>query len=421
MNSLKKEVASFLDDFEPDDEAFTVELKPEEIADPLIREQEELLVKFHEQSPNAAKASMKCERSVNEASLNREPSVSEASTKREQANQENGQSNVNREPSVNQPFSNVNEVSTNREQSVNEASTKFDHNSLTGFQIKIGLYLVNNCLLDLLKSTGRISTPSMVETLESSYGSLRSSILQMKKKGCFKSVTAKKHYREFMLSEGFFYYLETLKKTAHVNETSIKCEPSVNQPLAHPSMSVPSSNSNILNTITTGNDDWMQEIQTPENLKSLGIGGNHIKQLKDKFNIPVEKIQEGLEAFAYDIGKGELERLKARGIHNVISYFFGAMKNGGYNPVNEGFRPSEQQGLDDALARAELKIKEIKEKKQRLENLHFEIWQSETTKEEIEKLVPVGSFKYMSALHQPLVKKYFLENEFSEIQKELPQ
>jgi len=296
-----------------------------------------------------------------------------------------------------------------------------DINCLTGNELKILNYLFENCYNRGQRKTTQVTLAGVTESLKiSSKNVSKTTLMRLSKKHFIIRKGGKRGnggFAIYEIPEDIYRYLILNKVTIREPLGNDKVSHKVTDRVTGP----PSSSNSILNTITTGNDDWMQEIQTPENLKSLGIGGNHIKQLKDKFSIPVEKIQEGLEAFAYDIGKGELERLKARGIHNVISYFFGAMKNGGYNPVNEGFRPSEQQGLDDALARAEIRIKEIQKKKHRLENLHFEIWQSETTKEEIEKLVPVGSFKYMSTLHQPLVKKYFLENEFSEIQKELQQ
>jgi hypothetical protein len=307
---------------------------------------------------------------------------------------------------------------------VNEPSTKFNAEVVTSFQIEIGTYLLNNYQVNDGNTIHNVSTPVMVKTLETTYGSIRSSILRMKNILCFTSVSFKKHQRDFTLSEGFLYFIDAMRKASTVNEVSTNRERSVTEASTHPSTSAASSSSNIKNTITTSdekiaasqNEDWAHNIQTPENLKTLGLGLNHLKQLKSNFNFTSEEIQSNLEAFAYDLANGELERLKARGIQNIIGFFFGAMKKGGYNPVTQGFVTAEELAETEMIERLENKKRATAERKAKLQELLFEEWLETKSKIELSDLEkPVAGF--MGLIHRAALKENFIKNEMSEFQK----
>ena len=122
-----------------------------------------------------------------------------------------------------------------------------------------------------------------------------------------------------------------------------------------------------------------------------------------------------MEAFAYDLQNGEKERLKGRGI-NPIGYFFGAMKQGGYNSLSEGFKTSEEHAIDEMLARLETRAKKKEEKNKKLEDLLFKEWVETKSKNELVALEkPV--MDYMDSLHLASLKGYFLDNEMEEFKK----
>ena len=113
-----------------------------------------------------------------------------------------------------------------------------------------------------------------------------------------------------------------------------------------------------------------------------------------------------------------MERQNNRGIKNFIGYFFGALKQGGYNSVTSGFKSSEEIGEEETIARLEKRKKEREEKKQKLEELLFGEWLETKTKEELNTIShPVG--EPMGQFHLAALKSHFLEKEMVEFQKGL--
>jgi hypothetical protein len=289
---------------------------------------------------------------------------------------------------------------------------------LSGNELKILNHIFINCHNRGQRTTTKITLSVITETLNiSSKNVSKTTLMRLAKK---KFITRKGGKRG---NGGFATYEipEDIYQTLILNKVTIgeplgnnKVSDRVTDRVTSPS----SSNSNILNTITTKNEDWLQEIQTPANLKSLGLGLNHIKQLKIKFSLSPEQIQIGLESFAFDLENGELARLKARGIQNIIGYFFGAMKNGGYNSVKEGFISAEELAEQEMIERLEKKKIEREKNKKKLEKLLFEEWlETKTEKELTEIQEPV--LKFMDTIHRAALEGHFIDNEFDKFQKEL--
>ena len=130
------------------------------------------------------------------------------------------------------------------------------------------------------------------------------------------------------------------------------------------------SNSNIFNNTTTREEYPNIPVAIPQALLDIGLKNNHIKQIQSKFDVSDDELSKSLEAYAYDLGKGELNKIKARGI-SPIKFFFGAIKNGGHNPVREGFKTSEEWAEIEMATRLEQREKERKERKEKLETLLF--------------------------------------------------
>ena len=130
----------------------------------------------------------------------------------------------------------------------------------------------------------------------------------------------------------------------------------------------------------------------------------------------MDQIQKNLESFAYDLDHGELERLKGRGVQNIIGYFFGAMKNGGYNSVKEGFVTAEEFAEQEMLKQLEKKKTEREERKKKLEELLFEEWLETKTRNELIE-IEKPALNVMDSFHKAALKEYFVNNKIVEFQK----
>lgn len=309
------------------------------------------------------------------------------------------------------------EVETKWQQTDNKAVTKQGFSSLVGLQRKVTLFLYAACKSARSKSTDALTLHHISQSLETTTGSVKTTLQRLEKKGCITRVDFKNGrggWSKYELSEELYRDLlqqETDNKSAtNWQQTDNKV---VAKPATELATSLSSSNSsNVTNTNTTKKEDesWLQDIQIPDNLKSLGFGVSHIKQLRSKFSLSPEEIQHGLEAFSFDLEKGEQERLKSKGVQNLIGFFFGAMKNGGYNPVHEGFETAEDAAEKEMLERLRKKSEERAKRKKELEDLLFQEWIETKEKEELTELSP-PPINFMDTFHKAALKEYFQENE----------
>ena len=352
-----------------------------------------------------------------------EVEIKDSATNGTQSEHKGATSRINGTQTVNKRYPQPNTKGyTNGTQS--EHKTSFS--SLTGNQRKVTQFLYDLSKYSSSRLTEKVTIQHISENTKIAKGSIKTTIARLKSKRVIQLAEYKDGrggYCKYILSESIFNEILRSNEEERYSIGTQTVNKRYPQPNTQPDTRASSSNSSILlsNTITTHkkeNHDWLQDIQTPENLKSIGFGVSHIKQLKDKFSLTPEEIQNGLEAFSFDLANGELERLKARGIQNIIGYFFGAMKSGGYNSVSDGFISSEELAEQEMLERLEKKQKERKERKEKLENLLFEEWletKNETELLEIQK--PVSS--YLDMFHKAGLKEYFLENEFDKFKMEL--
>ena len=314
------------------------------------------------------------------------------------------------------------EVVANYQQSGSKVVAKTPLSQLSGLQLNLLQILYHSCRNHGQKYTQPLSVQHLQNYLKTSTGTVKNAIHRLIHKEIiakYESKNGRGGWTQYKIEN--FAYAELLqfesdsKVVANYQQSGSKV---VAQPIAQPIASLPSSNSsNIINTITTREDDWVQLIQTPLNLKNLGLGQGHIKQLKEKFFLTPEQIQHGLEAFAYDLEKGELERLKSRGVQNIIGYFFGAMKSGGYNPINEGFITAEDLAEKEMIERLENRKKERKERSEKLIDLLFAEWLETKSREELIKIQnPIH--QYLDMFHKADLKNHFKKNEMELFRRE---
>ncbi len=363
-------------------------------------------------------ASLERDKSVINASLKRDKSVTGAPPKKSPTKKSVTKASLVRGPEREQMCEqSVTKASLEREQ-------KIDITEVSTQGVNMLQYLFQICSSIGERTTPQIKNSTLIEHLETTSGGLRSLILRLKKQGFLiikKTKNGPSGWRAYQLPESTYKALADLRNT---ERALLKREQSVTSASPNASLGAsltPSSSnsSNITNTITTRKDDdsWLQEIQIPSNLKSLGFGVNHLKQLKNKFSLSPNEIQSGLEAFSFDLEKGEGERLKARGIQNLIGFFFGAMKSGGYNPVNEGFETAEEAAEKEMLERLKKRKEEKEDRKKELEDLLFQEWIETKEKSELAELSsPPVSF--MDTFHKAALKNYFRENEMDNFKRD---
>ena len=198
-----------------------------------------------------------------------------------------------------------------------------------------------------------------------------------------------------------------IQRGSKVDQNQIKSRLKVDSKVGHKVDQIIPSSSNNLNTITT-EDRNLNEIQIPPILKEKGFGLSHLKQIISKYDFSISKIQGFLEAYAFDLQNGQGKKLEARGT-NLIGYFFGALKNGGYNTVSKDFKTSEDQAREDQLRALEERKKIREEQEGRIFELKFDEWLEKKGREELVKLVPpIGD--YLGTIHRSGLKDFFKEN-----------
>lgn len=362
----------------------------------------------------------------NKPETDRQQSDNKVTTKRQQTNNIERSSNTSQSKTDNKLGAKpATKVEAKWQQTDNKVATQVIFSSLVGLQRNAILIIYKSCKSSRSKSTEALTLQHIADLLKTSSGSVKTTLQRLEKKGCINRVEFKNGrggWSKYELSEELF---RDLLQQETENKLTTNWQQSDNKVGAKPATELatsPSSSnsSNIINTNTTSEEDdtWLQEVQLPNNLKNLGFGVSHLKQLKNKFSLSSEEIQKGLEAFSYDLDKGEGDRLKARGVQNLIGFFFGAMKSGGYNPVNEGFQTAEDAAEQEMLNRLKRRQHERESRKKELRELFFKEWLETKDEKELAEIAP-PPLRHMDSLHIVALQDYFYSNEFDKFKMEL--
>lgn len=283
--------------------------------------------------------------------------------------------------------------------------------SLVGLQRNTLFYIFDSCRFRGSKTSGPIIIQNLAEPLNSTPAAIRKAIQRLEQKGCVQRTSYKDGrggWTEYKVSDDIYSALLLNKSRAKYEPKLSQSEVKVGlqlEPQLRPT-SLSSNNINI-NTITT-EDKNLNEIQIPLILKEKGFGLSHLKQIISRYDFSIIEIQGFLEAYAFDLQNDHGKKLEARGT-NLIGYFFGALKNGGYNTISKDFKTSEDQAREDQLKALEerRRIREDQEKK--IFELKFDEWLEKKDREELIKLVaPIGD--YLGTIHRSGLRDFFKEN-----------
>lgn len=283
--------------------------------------------------------------------------------------------------------------------------------SLVGLQRNALLYIFDSCRFRGSKVSGPIVIQNLATPLNSTPAAIRKAIQRLEQKGCLQRVGYKDGrggWTEYKVTDDIYGALLIDKSRAkvepNISQSRAKVEPQL-RPQLEPSL--PSSSSININTTTTRTQN-LEEIQIPPILKEKGFGLSHLKQILGRHEFSIEEIQGFLEGYAFDLQSDQGKKLEARGT-NLIGYFFGALKNGGYNTLSKDFKTAEDQAREDQLKALEERKRIREDQEKRIFELKFAEWLDTKGKEELVKLVPPMG-EYLGAIHRSGLKDFFKEN-----------
>ena len=343
----------------------------------------------------------------------------------------------------------INQGSIGDQLGINQGSIggpKWSYQQLVGSEKKLIEIIFNDLKFSPSKETRPMSLDFLTKSVKSTKHYVKTVIKRLVAKQCIERIQGKSGkggWTIFKLNETI--YQQMAQNQLGINQGSIGDQLGINWGSIGDQLGInqgsnggsnggsapPSSSSSINNynnTNTTNEvetdkesqltDEWIL-IQTPETLKGLGLGKSHIIQIKNQYQFTSQQVAEFLDLYAYDLDQGELDKLKTRGI-NPVRYFFGCLKQGGYNSVHGGFKSPEEQAGEDQMALLETRKKAKDEKRKRLEDLAFGEWREKITDDEIKRVVPLRGFEtYGQKIHDIRVKDYFVQNEMKKFLEEL--
>ena len=416
-NHLKKEVSSFLDEFEPDHEGFTV------------AELSEKQNKPNEKAGNNFKTSKKL--------ASNKPAISQQLASKESFNKPAiGQPLASNKPakksrhSANKPADKPADKPAIGQQLASKTAQNQGVHDLIGKEAKLTDIIFFDCQNRGALETSNLTTEFLKTELEISSRRLRNLIERLTKK-CVVEVSFSKRgnggLRRFKLSSENYHKIAMSAKQQKTNKPAISQQlasmEGVHKPADKPAR--PSSSSSLISSKqkTTTSDDRnspLSSITIPEDLTIIGINQNHLSQIETKFPQAIPNLQRSLEALAYDIEQaGGVEAFRRENrINNPIGWFFGSIKAGGYESKNEGFLTSEEQGERETLRRLKKKQEKREEEKRELEKRMFREWLDPKTDEELREIVePPGQVR--GDFHLELLKSHFIKNEMAYFQKQI--
>ena len=363
-NYFKKEMPSFLDEFEPDQEGFTVEAKSNKTDGPMLKSSLKTDIGPKRKIEKNQKSTIKTRnkwgtngeqtgnKTRNKLGTNREQTGNKTRNKKEQKSRNGEQTRVRMGNKTG------NKLGTNWEQTRNKSS---GFGTLTGLQKKLTKIIFNHCLKRASNITPPIAISHLAQSLNSPIPSVKVTVRRLVKKNIIS-----KH--KFKIGRGGWTQYHIKKEVYDellIMETGNKLETNWEQMGnklgsewgSEWGTNGPSSSSyiDIKETTTTQTNEKSQlnGVIIPESLAAIGMTENHLSQVWAKYPHAIPNLQRSLEALAYDIDcAGGIETFKQQNkINNLFGWFFGAIKAGGYESKNDGFLTDEERGEIETLER----------------------------------------------------------------------
>ncbi|WP_440994684.1 hypothetical protein, partial [Cysteiniphilum litorale] len=179
------------------------------------------------------------------------------------------------------------------------------------------------------------------------------------------------------------------------------------------------------NTLKSDNDDWLN--LDFSSLTEFGFTKRHVTQIKN-FNksldadnqLTVDSVQESIEHYAWALQNRLEEMASYAPANNRLRGLIGVLKKGG-NWTEANYKSPEDLAFEASLKAKEERLIKLKEQKERVFNIEFELWREALTATEITDIeengelqgkMPPSAFKNKgdNKLYVAALKTYFKNN-----------
>jgi hypothetical protein len=262
-----------------------------------------------------------------------------------------------------------------------------------GLQRKILFYIVEDCILRGELSTSPITSESLKNLTNTDTDTVKTATQRLINKKLMQRGYGKKGkggFAIFHITEQIRTAVIAAQKQELPNQNLVTNWVSKKEPMSTYS----SSNINTTTTNETHNskltalpkDNTWDNINL-EPLNKIGFTRSHLRQIIMDDKLPIDMVQESIDAFAFDLEKNNKEKsLKS----NPLNYFMGILRSGKpYAP------PVNYESPRDIALRVYLeRKKELEQKRQAMEDDLFQIafkeWELRLNVEEKEFILPVN-------------------------------
>ena len=294
---------------------------------------------------------------------------------------------------------------TKWQQTDSKVATNPVFSSLVGLQRNIILFIYSSCKLARSKSTDALTLEHIAQTLQTSSGSVKTTLQRLEKKNYIERISFKNGrggWSKYELSEILFRELLQLETENKVTTNWQQTENKVVAKVATEPATTLLSSSSYINTTTNYKAGALAKIELTESLTLIGFNQGHIEQLLRDSSLGSEEIQNSLNAFAFDLGFEDVKRK----VRSPIGLIMKLLKNGQAYISEKGYESEEDRLYRELIERADKKNEEKKNLKAKLVEIKFEEWLNDISDDDKRKLAePIGEF--MGILHRQELKEYF--------------
>jgi predicted transcriptional regulator len=300
---------------------------------------------------------------------------------------------------------------TKWQQTDSKVATNPVFSSLVGLQRNIILFIYSSCKLARSKSTDALTLEHIAQTLQTSSGSVKTTLQRLEKKNYIERISFKNGrggWSKYELSEILFRELLQLETENKVTTNWQQTENKVVAKVATEPATTLLSSSSYINTTTNYKAGALAKIELTESLTLIGFNQGHIEQLLRDSSLGSEEIQNSLNAFAFDLGFEDVKRK----VRSPIGLIMKLLKNGQAYISEKGYESEEDRLYRELIERADKKNEEKKNLKSKLVEIKFEEWLENISDNDKKILAePVGEF--MGIIHRQELKEYFKKEVYS--------
>jgi|GEM_PF-2476099 len=310
------------------------------------------------------------------------------------------------------------QVETKWEQTENKLGPEASFSTLVGLQRNVVIFLYQACKFARSKSTNPITLEHIAKTLETSSGSVKTTLKRLEKKNCIKRIEFKNGrggWSKYEMSENLYRAMLQFETGNKLETNREQTGNKVGAKLGTEVGTSHSSSSSYLNINTTTNykagaseassEKW--KIEIPKILRDNGFNDGHIDQLARDAKFGIREVEESMAAFAFDLGFDDVKRQ----IRRPVAMFLALLKRGEPYVSQKGYISDEDRLIQENIERLKKARDEKKKREEELLNLKFDEWVASKSRDELMQIEPpIGDF--MGALHRNALKDYYVRNEF---------